>query len=1245
MKPGKITFIAVGSAGLNRVQEVINKWEQGPWPGRLQVDLFYVGQDEIDPSSWSLIIHSLQGSDFLFIDSMGVPKDLNDSLANHIRSFEGEIAVVNTDRVSLRFMTRLGKFSMAGMSRMGKRGAGSPSPERNNMLKMIQMMEKVGKAFPVGRLRDMRNFLWLWKYWLLPNEANIENMLFLIGREYFGWRDFPKPDPPQTRDELCLMDPGTGVRYSTAEEFWRRTGFDEHKGRVALLYSLYNYPVDCFPVVSKLQERLREQFNILPIALSFIEGSDLERVRQILMPNGEPAVDLVANLVAFRLGQGPMGGAVEPALDFMKELNVPVLHPFLISKRTIQDWEDDPEGVKTGEFLLHYFLPEQDGNIEHYPVAAIDENGSRFAEFGLIEERVDHLAKRISNWIQLRKKPNDQKKIALILYDYPPGEDSVGRSAFLDAFASLEAILDRLAQEGYSVPALNAKDLHEIFIEDGRLNTPVWHADMPEDVTIVDRTAYRRYIDQIPGALAINDRWGEFPGEIMVNGNGVVLPAVIRENTFIGLQPSRGGFERERESYHDKNILPHHQYLAFYRWLEEDFGVDVCLHIGTHGTLEFLPGKEKALSGDCFPDILLGSMPHLYLYYCGNPSEAMLAKRRAHATVISHMPPPFVQGELYGEMETMQLLLNEYEEAHHLDPTREEEILKDLHQSVDQMGWTWKGIDDIEERLYEMRTASIPSRLHTIGQAFSDQEAREFLRQYFQANSVDGEHLYQHLASEQGWDWEEISSAPVNYQARKNTLEKAAEEWIQHWINDDEPGESASIRQESWMDPLLITGKTIYQTLTRNQELDALCRSLEGEYLPAGMGGDLFRNPDILPTGRNMYQFDPQRVPSPSAVRMGKRFAENTLDAYQEANGEYPRSVAVVLWGLETSQTQGETVGQVLAYLGVRRMGSLWDPKLELITLEELGRPRVDVTLQICGFFRDMFPNLITLIQGAFQLVAESGEPPEENFILLNRTALKEELIRRGMKAAEADEYSLARIFGPAPAEYGTSLTTLIKRKDWTEEGDIVASYLSSLQYVYSPSHHGVEARMVLDVNLSRVDLVSQVRSTRDYEMTDLDHYYEFYGGLAKSVEQTSGKKAMLLVSDSTEGQVRTETMAHAVQRGIRTRLLNPSWLDGMLKHSYHGGQELAGRLENLVGLAATTGEVDNQLFDDVNDKLALDGTMRERIKNNNPYALREIMGRLLEAEARGYWEPSPEKLEELQKHYLALEGYLEAEE
>ena len=1249
MKPqrtesSRICFIAVGSAGLNQVRKLIRKWQQGPWRDRLQVSLHYVGDDYLDPRDWSAALDAIEGNDIVFLDTMGAPKDFSDALYDRMVRFTGHVVVLNTDRMNIRSLTRLGHFSMGMMSRMGKgrRAQGDKPSSPRGMVRMVRMMERIGQALPVGPLRDMRNFFWLVNCWQLTTERNVENMLYLVGREYLGYKDFPRAQPPITIDGLLLMEPNSMAVYDTVDDLWHAHPRDASKPTIGLLYNSSTYPVTTHPATASLLERLRVSFNVLPMATFRVEAETLAQFASLVYGDGRPRIDLLLNLLAFRLGQGPMGGDALSTVQFLEKLDVPVLHPFFLSKRTFDEWRGNLEGLGTGEFLLHFFLPELDGSIEMTPVGAVDPSGKGFAEIDVIDERADKLIRRATRWVALRQKTNREKRVAILFYDYPPGEAKAGSSAFLDVFSSLAALLARLAREGYQVKPMGAEELREAFVQEGRLNIPDWHSGGEGLRGIeIDAAAYRRLTSDWAGLSDTVAQWGGYPGKVMDRGDCVILPGIVNGNVFLGVQPARGRGEHAQDSasYHDKGLAPHHQYLAFYRWLAAEFGADACIHVGTHGTLEFLPGKEKAMSGDCAPDYLIGEMPHLYLYYLGNPSEAMIAKRRTHAVMISHMPPPFVSSGLYGDLLALDALLAEYHEAADLDPDRVAEILTDIHAQVDALGWCDESVEEVEETLHAMRRALIPGRLHTIGQGFSPQEAGDFLVQWLRDTpSADGS-LYEHLCRDKGWDWAAIQASPQRYAAELEDLDHAARTWVEKHVLEQAP-----LGMGPAPDPLRRTAIELYRNLQTPLELDTLCRALEGRYVPAGLSGDLFRSSEVLPSGRNMYQFDPRRVPSPSAMRRGAVIAQNTLEQYLAAHGEYPRSVAVILWGLETAQTQGETVGQILAYLGIQVApnSTPWDTKLLLIPMETLGRPRVDVTVQICGFFRDMFPNLLTLLQDAFEMACGLEDEPEPNYVQANARHMRQALMEQGMDEGDADELSLARIFGPSAAEYGTGVTGLVESQTWHGEADLVASYVASLNHVYTKRRYGEAVRGLFEQNVQRVQLVSQVRSSRDYEMTDLDHYYEFYGGLSKTVEQVSGRKAVLLVSDTHEGRVRTERVQKAVQRGARTRLLNPRWLDGMLAHGHHGGQQLANRMENLVGLAATTGEVDSALFDEANERLVLDETMRRRIQENNPYALLEMVERLLEAEARGYWEADPDKLEQLKRVYLQIEGDLE---
>lgn len=1243
----KLCIVAVGASSIRAAENVLRSWESGPWAGRCSLSSHYVGSDAFSEEQWPRIFRSIYESTFLILDTMGVPQEFSDELAKGLAGHPGHIVVVNATSVAVRSLTRLGDFSLGMMRRMTegeKQDGDGRMPDVGRMMNMAQWMEKLGRSLPVGPLRDMRNFFWISRYWLYGTERNIENMLYLIGREYFGFFDFPVPDPPVTIQDCAIVDPESGRLFATVQEYAQWRMLDPGKPGIGILFRTKAYPLDTHPVISIMAARLSEAFRVVPIGLDSIVGRDFKKLRGLLMPGGSPCVDVLINTEPFRLGQGPIGGDAAQGERFLRELNVPVLHPFALSKRTIRQWESDEKGADTGEFLISIFLPELDGCIETFPVAAVGNPEERVPELAPIKGRIEHLLERSRNWAKLRSTENRDKKIALVFYNYPPGQASVGSSAFLDTFASLSALLKKLAEAGYTLHPMSADELKKVFTDSGFGCDLSWGKDATPKRVMIDAPLYRTLTCGMPGMDKVEAVWGPFPGKCMKGRSGFLLPGIINGNVFIGLQPPRSDGADDHRSLHDMQLPPNHLYIAFYRWIEQAFQADALVHVGTHGTLEFLPGKEKALSGSCFPDALIGSLPHVYIYYSGNPSEAMTAKRRSHAVVIGHLPPPFRQGELYDDLQTLHLLLQEYNEARNLDPGRCPSILEDVKKRVLELGWEWQGIDDVHRQLHEIRTALVPCRLHTLGRGFSEEEIVAYLAAYFRTAGKEGNVLYTFCAALQKFDWRKISAEPHKYEREREQVQQLVRSWIWDHVIHDRPVSSGKGNTKKSLQKIASRGKTIADFLRHNRELDEIVRALGGQYIPPGLGGDMFRTVDILPSGRNLVQFDPRLVPSPSAIEHGSRIAEQTITRYREKHGTYPRSVAVVLWGLETSQTQGETVGQILSYLGVRaiRKTGNWETVLELIPIAELGRPRIDVIVQICGFFRDMFPNILSLLHSAFSLAGFAEEPDDMNFVRSNARHIFSTLQDQGMQKSDAREFSLARVFGPAASQYGTSLEKMVKERAWQNEADLVAAYIQSLRHVYTHRHHGLAMENLLNENLRRVDLISQIRGSREYEVTDLDHYYEFFGGLCRTVEQARGEKAMMLVSDSHEGIARTEDIADSIRRGVLSRLTNPVWLNGMLGHAHHGGYEIAKRMENLIGLAATTGAVDQAVFDRVSSRLVFDETMRHRIRENNPFALLDIIQRLWEAHTRGYWKPDDETLDRLKQLYLEAETFAE---
>lgn len=1230
-----ICIVAVGASALIETERIARAWQAGGRAEGLSLRTHYVGSDTLSEAEWPAVFASMYASDFVLLDTMGVPEAFDAALTEGLAGYRGRLAVVNATSLSVRAMTRLGHFSLSMMKRMGR---GAEAPDAGRMMKMVDRLERLGRALPVGPLRDMRNFFWISRYWLAGGRGNLENMLHLIGREYFGRRDLPKPAVPVTIEDCSILDPATGRVFASITAFHKIHPPAPGRPGAGLLFRSRSYPLDTHPVMARVMERLSHHFNVVPVALDSTVGRDFAKLRALLAPGGRPAVDVLINPESFRLAQGPMGGDAAEGVRFLSDLGVPVLHPFFLTKRTGDQWREDHRGAGTGEFLISLFMPELDGAIEMYPIGAVATPAGETPQLGPIEDRIERLALRARAWSALRATADHDKRIALILYSYPPDAGSAGAGAFLDTFASVSALLARLAAAGYDTQALTADELREAFIGAGRVNSPGRYMPRPGDITVSAR-AYRELTADLPGRHLIDERWGPFPGSIMTDGSGVVLPGITVGKVFICLQPPRAGGADHASAYHDKHLPPHHQYAAFYRWLEREFKAHAIVHVGTHGTLEFLPGKEQALSADCFPDSLIGAMPHIYIYYSGNPAEAMIARRRSHGLVIGHLPPPFTRGGLYDDLQALQDLADEHAEARNLNPGRCPAILEDIRRRAQALGWPWEGLEGLHRRLHDLRTALIPARLHTLGSGFSDAETAQYLAELLRHDSAAGPSLHGLLAEGRGWDFSELAARPHEHAQTWQALEAGARQWIEAHIMQGEPlagGTDAALLAER--------GEAIAKALQHNRELDSVMAALAGGYIPPGPAGDLFRCPDLLPTGRCLVQFDPRGVPSDSALQHGARIAGATLQKYRDEHGRYPRSTAVILWGLETSQTQGETIGQILAYLGARvvRQKGQWLPGVELVPLSELGRPRIDVTVQICGFFRDMFPNVLALLQQAFSLAGFADEPDDMNGVRAHARLLFSELRGQGMQEAEAREFSLARIFGPATSEYGTSLERIVRDRRWRTEGELVAAYIDSLKHAYTPGHYGVEMGGLLQGNLSRVEVVSQVRASRDYEITDLDHYYEFFGGLAKSVEQASGKKAMMLVSDTHDGAARTEDIKESISRGLYARLVNPAWLEGMLGHSHLGGHEIAKRMENLVGLAATTGAVDQAVFDRVTRSLVLDPAMRQRIEQNNPYALADIIQRLREAHERGYWAPDDDTIQELRQLYLESEARVE---
>ncbi|UQZ37006.1 magnesium chelatase [Paenibacillus sp. PK3_47] len=1192
----------------------------------LDLSVFPMEQRVTDHVSM-IISKAIQQADFIIHDPHGMSVGAIQQLLAVCSSLQAHQVAVGGNVEQIRSLISLGTLKAADL----QRGA-------------MQLTDKKQRDYEA--LQRIRN------YWQGSKKENIRNLLYFVMQEYGdGNNVWPVPAEPALLHGVNLYDVANSKGYDDELAYWKANGGDASKPTIAMLFMESSYPMDTHHIVIDIATRLKQHANVLQIAFSSITGVDVNRLRKLLIHGGASGgkVNLIVNFIPFRLGAGPVGGDSSAVIRLLEELQAPLLHPFFLTRKDRTDWENALEGLSPSEFMVQMMLPELDGSIDMLPIAAlgmggVDDNlGVSWKELQLIEDRAGRLTSRIVRWLTLQTKKTQEKKLAIIGYNYPPGEGNLFGGSFLDTFQSISRILTALKKQGYDVEEMTAEELRDTMLGGGLINSAMWSSDLTSSAMLRFPSQLYHGTVNTERAAKMLKQWGKAPGEIMSWDDDFLIPGFINGNIFIGLQPSRGIHEDQEKSYHDKSLLPPHQYLAFYEYLREQFQADAFLHVGTHGTLEFMEGKEAGMSGDCLPDELIADIPHFYYYYLGNPSEAMIAKRRSHAVLVSYQSPPFVDGELYGEFLRLDELLHSHRQAERLSPNQCPDIAEQIRQCAAELHLDGQDLDRVEGELYRMRRSLIPKGLHVLGEGYSTQGAADHLKFVLRHDRQEARSLA-HLAAEgHGWNYDALLK--MGRIEKLIQLDTEVAEYIAEFIHSGQiPPPPAGLKcKEDWVHTWEF-GRQVYEASLQNFELEQLIRGLDGKYIPVKLAGDVVRHPDILPSGYNLVQFDPRSVPSDTAVRRGADLADNTIDLYYKQYGQYPVTTAVVMWGLETSRTQGETFGQILSYLGIRISGRnrFNQPEYKIIPLHELGRPRLNVVVNICGFFRDMFPNLVETLNYLFSLVAGMDEAEEDNRFKKHTQNLYQHLQEKGFDKEDAWDLACARVFGPPEGEYGTRVNKLIETKSWSEESELGKSFSESLKYVYSGKYRGRNISNLFETNLTAVDIVSQVRSNHEHEVTDLDHYYEYFGGLSKSVELAKGTRPEIFISDTTGEKVMTEEVAKSIQRGLQTRLLNPKWIDGLLEHSYHGTQKIAQRFENMLGLAATTNKVESWMFSSLHETYVADEERSRQLENNNSWSYHHLLETLLECHQRGYWTASEEELEQLQNRFMELEGEME---
>ncbi|MBP8646196.1 MAG: cobaltochelatase subunit CobN [Syntrophobacteraceae bacterium] len=1009
-----------------------------------------------------------------------------------------------------------------------------------------------------------------------------------------------------------------------------------------------------------------------------------EIVHHYFMKEGKSRIDVLINVMSMSMTLINQ--------DFRRlfvELNVPVLQA-MTSTQPYAAWQESLQGVSVMDVCYQAAQPEFDGNLITFPVATREEDsldpitGGLPARFVPIPDRVPALVSLALKWAKLRRVPNSKKRIAVVFHHYPPRNDRIGCAVGLDTFASVKHLLDRMAEEGYHIEQTygDGDELAEALLDrmtcDRRWLTPDRMAERSE--ASARRDSFLPWHNALPPAVRtkMTQDWGPMPGDLFVHRDTLHFPGFVNGNIFLTIQPPRGTLEKTDALYHDLHLSPPHHYLAHYRWIRDVFGADAVLHVGKHGSLEWLPGKALGLSRECYPDLAIQDLPNLYPYIINDPSEGTQAKRRSYCCLIDHLTPAYTSAGLYEDLAAVEHALADYTEAARQDPGKLPvlaDLLWDAVEAADldqDLGFTKERamenrdafLDALHRYLSELADTMIGDGLHTLGQAPQDRRLIEFLAQLTRLPNGDVPSLREELLKAMGYCYESLAAArgalitgtggktggQLIAQAHEKALallDALAEadfdvlripSLVEEYCGTSSPSVERVLR---------FTAETLVPNIRQvSREIEAILRALSGGFVEPGPSGAPTRGQaEILPTGRNFYSLDPRIIPSQGAWEVGKALGDALLERYRQSEGRYPDSVGIILWGGPTMRSKGDDVAEILYLLGIRPR---WEANgvvsgLEVIPQIELGRPRIDVVPRISGFFRDAFPNLVQLIDEAIRTVAFLRETPETNFVRRHVLVDLEEYGTRGMREEEARRLATLRVFGCPPGTYGAGVAELVESRQWQSRDDLGEIYIRYSAHAYGQGSDGTARPGVFRRLLSRMDVTVKNEDSREYDMLSCTDFYNYYGGLISAVNTVRGAMPMALVGDGSDPRrVVLRTTGEEAKYVLRARLLNPKWLEGLKRHGYKGAGDISKVMDILLGWDATAEVMEDWMYERVADKYALDSQMQEWLKEVNPYALQNILDKLIETIERGMWNASDLMKERLRQAYLDVEGEIE---
>lgn len=1113
-------------------------------------------------------------------------------------------------------LTRIGAFdmgkpasgAMALLKRLRgqKKGADGKSGAQQTggaqQMKMLRRIPQLLRFIP-GTAQDVRAYFLTLQYWLGGSEENLQSLIRMLVERYAAgpravYRGGEKAPAPVEYPEVGVYHPRMPQRLAAdAAQLPQIVKPGAAKGRVGLLmlrsYLLAGNTGHYDGVIAALEV---QGLQVVP---AFAAGLDARpAIERFFMAGGRSTVDAVVSLTGFSLVGGPAYNDAHAAEEVLAKLDVPYVAAHPVEFQTLDTWGASERGLLPVESTIMVAIPELDGATSPMvfggrPGAAGHactgcskrcsfETAVSAQDMTTCSERTAMLASRVARLVALRRSRREDRRIALVVFNFPPNAGNVGTAAYLSVFESLYETLAGLQRAGWAIEMPASVDA---------LREAVLHGNAAQhgaDANVLHRIPAEDHVRRERHLAEIEAQWGPAPGRQQSDGQSLFVLGARFGQAVVTVQPGMGYEGDPMRLLFERGFAPTHAFSAFYRWLREDFRADAVLHFGTHGSLEFMPGKQTGLSGACWPDRLIGDLPNFYLYASNNPSEGAIAKRRAAATLVSYLTPPVAQAGLYRGLLDLKASIDRWRATDPAEAAPRADIAGlvqaqaaalELAPAEPAWGDAEAAIADLGRRVLELEYTLIPHGLHVVGRPLSASQRAEMIG----AMGAKGE-----------------DAARLDAQLAVDT------------------------------------------------ELDAIVHALDGRFVRPAPGGDLLRTPDILPTGRNLHGFDPFRIPSAWAVQDGERLARTLLARFQDDGHALPESVAMVLWGTDNLKTEGSPIGQALALLGARPRFDSYGrlAGASLVPLAELGRPRVDVVITLSGIFRDLLPLQIKLLAEAAYLAAAAADEPEAmNFVRKHALAYQRE---HGCDL----ETAALRVFGNAEGAYGANVSSLVDSSRWDDEDELAETYSRRKGFAYGRGGRPVQQAALLQSVLADVQLAYQNLDSVELGVTTIDTYFDTLGGISRAVRRAkvargaAGDAAALetpvYIADATRGDGTVRSLSEQVALETRTRMLNPKWYEGMLEHGYEGVRQIEVHLTNTMGWSATTGQVQPWVYQKLTETFVLDPEMRDRLARLNPTASVKVAARLLEASRRNYWTPDAATLEALERAGEELEDRLE---